>query len=304
MKKVLRGLSMLLAVIVLTGCMKMNVNLEINADKSMTGSMQLLMEESMLTAAGMTKEDMVSQMTEELQASEGMENAKITGIEENIDNATWVGVQVDGLNATAEEMQASITEETVDGKDCLVLRLPLDDLKQQMDTESAAMAGYSVDKLKNLGIEMTMTIKMPGNATSNVGTVDGQNVTIDLLDLSANGSNVDELVISSPKSVGMDMTFVYIGIAVLAIIVVIAIILKNKKKTDSNISHDQIEEHATPQQEETKDENVESQSKEDEPVSEETADVHEETQPAQQETSTIDNNENTETEDHSDENNG
>ena len=66
MKKVLRGLSMLLAVIVLTGCMKMNVNLEINADKSMTGSMQLLMEESMLTAAGMTKEDMVSQMTEEM----------------------------------------------------------------------------------------------------------------------------------------------------------------------------------------------------------------------------------------------
>ena len=224
MKKVLRGLSMLLAVMLLTGCMKMNVNLEISADKSMTGSMQLLMEESMLTAAGMTKDDMVSQMTEELQASEGMENATITGIEENIDNATWVGVQVDGLNATAEEMQGSISEETVDGKDCIVLRLPLDDLKQQMDTESAAMAGYSVDKLKNLGIEMTMTIKMPGNATSNVGTVDGQNVTIDLLDLSANGSNVDEVVISSPKSVGMDMTFVYIGIAVLAIIVVLSLI--------------------------------------------------------------------------------
>lgn len=304
MKKVLRGLSMLLVVIVLTGCMKMNVNLEIHADKSMTGSMKMLMEESMLTAAGVTKDDMVSQLTEQLQATEGMESAKITGVEENIDNATWVGVQVDGLNATAEEMQASITEETVDGKDCLVLRLPLDDLKQQMDTESEAMAGYSVDKLKNLGIEMTMTIKMPGNATSNVGTVDGQNVTIDLLDLSANGSNVDELVISSTKSVGMDMTFVYIGIAVLAIIVVIAIMLKNKKKTDSNISHDQIEEHATPQQEETKDENVESLPKEDEPVSEETADVHEETQTAQQETSTIDNNENTETEDHSDENNG
>lgn len=304
MKKVLRGLSILLAVIVLTGCMKMNVNLEIHADKSMTGSMKLLMEESMLTATGTTKDDMVSQLTEQLQATEGMENAKITGVEESIDNATWVGVQVDGLNSTAEEMQATITEETVDGKDCLVLRLPLDDLKQQMDTESAAMAGYSVDKLKNLGIEMTMTIKMPGNATSNVGTVDGQNVTIDLLDLSANGSNVDELVISSPKSVGMDMTFVYIGIAVLAIIAVIAIMLKNKKKTDSNISHDQIEEHATPQQEETKDESVESLPKEDEPVSEETADVHEETQTAQQETSTIDNNENTETEDHSDKNNG
>lgn len=241
MKKVLRGLSMLLAVIVLTGCMKMNVNLEINADKSMTGSMQLLMEESMLTAAGMTKEDMVSQMTEELQASEGMENAKITGIEENIDNATWVGVQVDGLNATAEEMQASITEETVDGKDCLVLRLPLDDLKQQMDTESAAMAGYSVDKLKNLGIEMTMTIKMPGNATSNVGTVDGQNVTIDLLDLSANGSNVDELVISSPKSAGMDMTFIFIGIGALVIIGIVVFVLKNKKKTKQTLIEDNID---------------------------------------------------------------
>ena len=241
MKKVLRGLSMLLAVIVLTGCMKMNVNLEINADKSMTGSMQLLMEESMLTAAGMTKEDMVSQMTEELQASEGMENAKITGIEENIDNATWVGVQVDGLNATAEEMQASITEETVDGKDCLVLRLPLDDLKQQMDTESAAMAGYSVDKLKNLGIEMIMTIKMPGNATSNVGTVDGQNVKIDLLELVSQSHATNEIVISSPKSAGMDMTFIFIGIGALVIIGIVVFVLKNKKKTKQTLIEDNID---------------------------------------------------------------
>ena len=136
-------------------------------------------------------------------------------------------------------MGINIQEETIDGKDCLVLRLPLENLSQQMNSEFSQTAGYSVDKMKALGLEMVMNIKMPGDVQSNVGTVDGQNVTIDLLELASQPPQENEIVISSAKEASMDMTYVFVGIGILVVIGFIALILKNKKKTKQNM----IEEH-------------------------------------------------------------
>lgn len=233
MKKILKTLSLLLAVFLLTGCMKIKINFEVNADKSATGSMDLLFEESLLSMSGTSTDEAIEQLKQQMQSSEGMENATITSINESIDGKDWAGIHVEGLDTTSGEMQTMITEEKIDGEDCIVLRMPLDDFKNQVDSELSYAAGYSVDKMKALGMEMVLNIKMPGNAKSNVGTVDGQNVTIDLLELTANG-NQDELVVSSPKSVGMDMTYVYIGIGALVIIGIVVFILKNKKKTDQS----------------------------------------------------------------------
>lgn len=155
-----------------------------------------------------------------------------------IDASQWVGVRIEGLTSTVDEMGINIQEETIDGKDCLVLRLPLENLSQQMNSEFSQTAGYSVDKMKALGLEMVMNIKMPGDE-SNVGTVDGQNVTIDLLELASQPPQENEIVISSAKEASMDMTYVFVGIGILVVIGFIALILKNKKKTKQNM----IEEH-------------------------------------------------------------
>ena len=201
--------------------------------------MELLIEESALQASQMTKEDFVQQMEDEILSSPEGQNAKVTAIDEMIDASQWVGVRIEGLTSTVDEMGINIQEETIDGKDCLVLRLPLENLSQQMNSEFSQTAGYSVDKMKALGLEMVMNIKMPGDVESNVGTVDGQNVTIDLLELASQPPQENEIVISSAKEASMDMTYVFVGIGILVVIGFIALILKNKKKTKQNM----IEEH-------------------------------------------------------------
>ena len=241
MKKLLKTLSLLLAVFLLTGCMKMTINLEVNADKSVNTSMDFLMEESALTASQMTKEEFVEQMKEQMLSSEETKNVKVTSIEETINASNWVGVRMEGLASTADEMGVNITEETIDGKDCIVLKLPMEDLSQQMDSQLLQSADYSVDKMKALGLEMVINVKMPGKATSNVGTVDGQNVKIDLLELVSQSHATNEIVISSPKSAGMDMTFVFIGIGALVIIGIVVFVLKNKKKTKQTLIEDNID---------------------------------------------------------------
>lgn len=241
MKKLLKTLSLLLAVFLLTGCMKMTINLEVNADKSVNTSMDFLMEESALTASQMTKEEFVEQMKEQMLSSEETKNVKVTSIEETINASNWVGVRMEGLASTADEMGVNITEETIDGKDCIVLKLPMEDLSQQMDSQLLQSADYSVDKMKALGLEMVINVKMPGKATSNVGTVDGQNVKIDLLELVSQSHATNEIVISSPKSAGMDMAFIFIGIGALVIIGIVVFVLKNKKKTKQTLIEDNID---------------------------------------------------------------
>lgn len=241
MKKLLKTLSLLLAVFLLTGCMKMTINLEVNADKSVNTSMDFLMEESALTASQMTKEEFVEQMKEQMLSSEETKNVKVTSIEETINASNWVGVRMEGLASTADEMGVNITEETIDGKDCIVLKLPMENLSQQMDSQLLQSADYSVDKMKALGLEMVINVKMPGKATSNVGTVDGQNVKIDLLELVSQSHATNEIVISSPKSAGMDMTFIFIGIGALVIIGIVVFVLKNKKKTKQTLIEDNID---------------------------------------------------------------
>ena len=241
MKKLLKTLSLLLAVFLLTGCMKMTINLEVNADKSVNTSMDFLMEESALTASQMTKEEFVEQMKEQMLSSEETKNVKVTSIEETINASNWVGVRMEGLASTADEMGVNITEETIDGKDCIVLKLPMEDLSQQMDSQLLQSADYSVDKMKALGLEMVINVKIPGKATSNVGTVDGQNVKIDLLELVSQSHATNEIVISSPKSAGMDMTFIFIGIGALVIIGIVVFVLKNKKKTKQTLIEDNID---------------------------------------------------------------
>ena len=241
MKKLLKTLSLLLAVFLLTGCMKMTINLEVNADKSVNTSMDFLMEESALTASQMTKEEFVEQMKEQMLSSEETKNVKVTSIEETINASNWVGVRMEGLASTADEMGRNPTEETIDGKDCIVLKLPMEDLSQQMDSQLLQSADYSVDKMKALGLEMVINVKMPGKATSNVGTVDGQNVKIDLLELVSQSHATNEIVISSPKSAGMDMTFIFIGIGALVIIGIVVFVLKNKKKTKQTLIEDNID---------------------------------------------------------------
>lgn len=237
MKKILKTIVLVLLVMVLTGCMKMNVNVEVKADKSTTMSMEMLVDKQMLESYEMSADDLVEEMKNDLLSSEDMENAKVTPVTKTIDGGEWVGVLVE-QNGSMDG--AMINEVEVDGKDGLQLILPLDSLNENMGMEDMDLAsmGYSVSQMKKLGTEMNITITMPNKVTSNVGEVNGNSVTIDLLELTMD-SKVDKIVITSALPGGSGSTVLY---GLLALIVVAGVILffvvKNKKKAHQELPYD------------------------------------------------------------------
>ena len=236
MKKILKVLTMALMVFVLTGCMKLSINVEVKADKTMAMGMEILAEESMFKSAGMSADDYVKQMEDQIKSSEGMEDAKTTPIEKTIDGSKWVGVSVQGT--ASADASVRIIDKEVNGKDGIELTLPMDDFSDQMDMSQLTSYGYSVEQMKKLGMEMNVVIKMPGKATSNVGTVDGNTVTVDLLDMMATGKSNDIIVSSELSGGGMDMSMIFIIVGVAAIAGVVAFMLMKKKKENHEEVYD------------------------------------------------------------------
>lgn len=237
MKKLLKAFVLMLMVFVLAGCMKINMNFEVKSDKSMTGSMEILAEQALLESYGKSAEDNVDQMQKQILSSANMKDAKVSKIDKTIDGKKWVGVSVTGLSSTAS---SSVVEKEIDGTKSIVLTLPMKDMKNQMGGSSLSEAqsyGYSLSKMKDLGMEMNVTIKMPAKATTNVGKADGDTVTIDLLELMAEGSTQD-IVVSSALSGGLDMTMLLIVAGVVVIAGIVFFILKKKKKEPDQPSYD------------------------------------------------------------------
>lgn len=233
MKKIFKVMTMILMVVALTGCMKMNIRVEVKSDKTMKMGMEMLVEESLVETTGMTADEYLNQMKEEVLSKESLKDAKTTQINKTIDGAKWVGLNIEGTTP-AEETTTLLSEKEIDGEKCIVLTLPMDDFKNEMDLDSMNAYGYSVSKLKAAGMEMNVVVEMPGKATTNLGKADGNKVTVDLLELMSTG-NTDNLVISSPISGGgMGTTIALVAGGVAIILIAVFFVLKKKKTSDGN----------------------------------------------------------------------
>lgn len=233
MKKFIRLLVVFLVTLSLTGCMKMNITVEVKSDLTANVSMELLAEEAMFESTGMTADDFVEEMQDELFDAEELKDAKVSPVSKTIDGSKWVGVSVSGISSQDSD-SFPIEKKEVNGKECIVLTLPMDDMNEEMGADSLEDYGYSVTQLKKLGMEMTATIKMPGKVTCDIGEVKGNTVTIDYLQLLADGQTED-IVITSTLSSGMDMTFIFIGLGLVIIAGIVIFILKKKKKETSEM---------------------------------------------------------------------
>ena len=243
MKKIIKVFLTVMMVAVLTGCMKVNMNVEVQEDLTTKMNLEILMEENLIKAQGENSDDVINSMKEEFSDNEGLENVQVTSVTKTIDGNQWLGINVEGT-AKKDDASVAVKKETVDGKEQIVLTLPMDDMNDEMDLSSLAAAGYSVDKLKALGMEVNAVIKMPGDVTCNVGTVKGDTVTIDLLELMASGKT-DDIVVTAIPSSGMNIGLIFGVVAVVAVIAVVAVVLKKKKGNEQP-----VEEFVAPVQEE------------------------------------------------------
>ncbi|MEG0549104.1 MAG: zinc-ribbon domain-containing protein [Coprobacillus sp.] len=252
MKKISKILVLLTLVICLSGCMKINLEMEVKSSTEMTMKIDYMVEEKFLTMAGMTSQQLMDQMKESM--GDAASGAKITPKSETIDGSKWEGMTITG-SIKESEMKTLLSEKEIDGKKCVVLTLAKDFMSGNqfggMDADKITkQTGYSIEKLKALGMEMNVIINMPADAKSNFGKVDGNKVTIDLLELSAKGSTVQKIEISSPLSKGFDMTFVYIGAGAVVLLGIVFVIMKKKKAPAAPTQ--QVFESATPVQEPAK----------------------------------------------------
>lgn len=241
MKKLIKTFILLAFIVALTGCMKINMNMEVKKDLTMDMNMEMLMQESMLTTIGYSKEEMISSMKEEIYSE--MDRVEIEEIEKTIDGESWVGISITSDELTDLEGEKVLKK---DG-DIITLTLPMDELDDEMDMDDIENSGYTLKDLKNMGMEMNVTIKMPGKATANVGKVSGDTVTIDLLEIMSSQNNMKNIEIKADMSQKVasgtkDNTMLYItcGAGVVVIIGIIVFALMKKKKKSNHTEQEMI----------------------------------------------------------------
>ncbi|MCD7839019.1 MAG: hypothetical protein LUG46_00170 [Erysipelotrichaceae bacterium] len=217
MRKLLKYMILCIISLSLTGCMKYNISITVNKDLTSETSMELLVEDSLLEAMGMTSEEFYESFEEEYLDSESLQDASIT----QINDGEWSGVSITGLSLE-DSMTTAITEEEIDGKDSIVVCIPINDIKDVMDFSDS---GYSLEDLKEAGMEITLNITMPATPTTNFGEVDNKTVTVDLLEIMYNDSE-ENIIVSSTIP---DYTMIYVGIGAVVIATGVFVLIKKKR---------------------------------------------------------------------------
>lgn len=233
MKRIAKIATAVLMAIALTGCMKLKMNVDVKSNGKVTTSIKMLVSTQLLKASGTTKETLIKQWKEEL--TQDNSKVKVTEISEKEDDVTYVGIKA--TNAYS----SSITSTVKNNK--ITIKIPMSQIKSALasnniDKKTLESYNYSVSQLKKLGVESTIVVNMPNKAKSNIGTVKGNKVTIDLFEEAMKDSSkqVDTIVVTS-KASSFDpyvLGGALAGVVVLALVCFFVIRKKKprKKKTE------------------------------------------------------------------------
>ncbi|MDN4491325.1 hypothetical protein QQX13_10825 [Demequina sp. SYSU T00068] len=171
MKKLLRGIALsLLAVVALTGCLKIEGSFVLHEDDTIDGTFLIAVQKGIGDSMGMSDEDLLSQMTEDMDAGD-LDGATVEPYEDD----DWVGQRVvfDSLPiAEASEDDAGLTVVREDG----FFVVQGDPLASESEGEDGDLGGLP-------GAEATMSVTFPGDIVETNGAVEGTTVTWDLLTL-------------------------------------------------------------------------------------------------------------------------
>lgn len=233
MRKLMKIMTSLLLVFALSGCMKYKMNVDVDSDgKASTNVKIMLSEDFIKNYLKTTDKQVISSFSSSLKKS--AKNTKITKIKETHNKMTYVGVQ-----ATASSSK-TIKTKVKDGK--VSVTIPVSDItnaltESGLSSSSLNTKAYSVESLESAGVEISLTVNMPGKPTTNVGTVKDHTVKIDLLKemMKDEDKRVKTIKITSPTN---KYTKVIIAIAVaagvLAVVLLIIFLRKRHKKKREN----------------------------------------------------------------------
>lgn len=250
MKKLREILGLFLVTVLLTGCVKMNMTIDVKSEEEIDFGIEYIFNETMLSQYG-DGEDISSQMKEmedELKSQmqkeiPGVKDIKTKVINKEIDGAKWAGIEM-SMSVTGQEAKTLCKMEG----DKLVL--DLSSLANEMgDSGDIDELGMSVESLKTYGMEMNIVVNMPDTPTTTYGTVEGKTVTIDLLQMMADSYNGEIVVTANQKSSSSMMPIILGGVITVVVIVAVVFGLKKKKKTEEPLIETTEEPVLAPQEE-------------------------------------------------------
>ena len=203
------------AALLLSGCFKIRITMNVTKDATADGSMEVLFSESLLSMYGADLEAGINPLEE--QYKEQFPDAQIDKISEGEEGSRFGGVKVSAMPIE----DARITKEG----NVVRVEIPLGELQNEIESESdMGMGKMTADALKGYGAEAVLKINMPGNAEANAGVVEGKTVTVDLLEK----YDTDTLIITA-KTGPSALMIGCICAAVLGALVIAMILYNNKK---------------------------------------------------------------------------
>ena len=262
MKKHIKICILGMMLFILTGCMKVNTTIDIKSDLSMEMNVDYLMDESTISQYYGTSEVAIAQMKDQLKKqNEDLDITKIKPLSKTIDGKEWFGITYSMVYEKGNK-KTMVHEEEVDGVDSIVFTIPLNESLVGQDAYDSS----SIAAMKAKGVELTIVVNMPANATSNYGVVNGKTVTIDLLELQSSGFHKN-IVVTSAKS-EFPLGLVLGGIGAVVIIGAIVLVLRKKKPNSVPVEVSPMNETVSSQSAETTQKNTDVNQNHDESVKE------------------------------------
>lgn len=203
MKKTIIRIMAAVCAIVLSGCVRMRMSMDVSSSGDVKCGVTLLFREDLLSFNGADPDEQINAMIS--QYREQYPDAVVKKAEEKEGDTLYAGVSASGFENDA--LKAEVSEGMV------TLRLPVSALTNELATTVMNGVNYSLNDLKEYGAQVTLEINMPAAASCNVGTVNGRRVFIDLLDLPA---GTDDIVITSKAGLPLSTIMLIAGGVLLA----------------------------------------------------------------------------------------
>ncbi|MBR3357734.1 MAG: hypothetical protein IKG46_07865 [Solobacterium sp.] len=159
----------LCALLMLSGCIRLRITADVTEKGEVTGDMHLLVHPAALKMAGMDIDEAVRQLEEDYR--EQYPEAVIERISKTEDGTVMEGVAIHTIRR--EDIHAEVTETG------MTVEFPIRSILDEVQRS----ANVSISTLKQYGSKAVLIINMPSPPQTNVGTVSGNTVTIDLLNI-------------------------------------------------------------------------------------------------------------------------
>ncbi|MGN1392341.1 MAG: hypothetical protein ACI4WQ_10200 [Sharpea porci] len=228
MKKRFKSLSLILLAFLLSGCMKMNMTLDVSGNGKVKTSVRMLASEDTLKTSGMKE----SEFTESLKKQFTKNNKDVSAhvIKETYDGKKYIGVEAS--NAMSSSIKAVVKNGRVQ------VTIPMKTFTSaitdnNITSETLNNFNMNEESLKKNGVEMKLVFNMPDKAKSNIGEVKGNKVTVDLLhEILKTDAKAENIVVSSKTGRTFDAKILFLIIGGLALIIAIILyaLKKSKKK--------------------------------------------------------------------------